>query len=449
MATLGSGAQIQGEIMNLMKVLPIASTLAFLSLSASAQQPLSETNPSQLGFFPDRLERVTQTFQGFVDRGMLPGAVVLISRNDEIAYFRTFGFRDREQKIPMTKDTIFRIASMTKPIVSVGAMMLAEEGKLDVGAPVSKYLPEFKDLKVRVEQLDPATGKTEVVMKPPVRPMTVQDLLRHTSGIVYGPPLGNGPVAEAYRDAKVLDRNDTTAELVTKISQLPLANQPGEVWEYGASTDVLGRVIEVVSGMDLDRFVEERVTKPLGMTSTGFYVRAADRERIAQPQTDSATGQRPPMFDPTQKPKLISGGAGGLSTASDYLLFCQMLLHGGRLGNTRLLAPSTINLMTSNALKPGIGYAPVVNQIFGDLGPTPAMGQGFGLGFAVRTEPGENPLPGSTGSFYWIGSSGTAFYIDPRQQLIIIMMIQVPLSEAGLYRRTFRYLAYQALSPVD
>jgi CubicO group peptidase (beta-lactamase class C family) len=217
-------------IMNLMKVLPIASTLAFVSLSEFAQQPPSEANPAQLGFFPDRLERVTQTFQGFVASGKLPGAVVLISRKDEIAYFRTFGFRDREQKTPMTKDTIFRIASMTKPIVSVGAMILAEEGKLDIGAPVSKYLPELKDLKVRVEQLDPATGKTEIVMKPPVRPVTVQDLLRHTSGIVYGPPIGNGPVAEAYRDAKVLDRNSTTVELVTKISQLPLANQPGEVW---------------------------------------------------------------------------------------------------------------------------------------------------------------------------------------------------------------------------
>ena len=286
-------------------------------------------------------------------------------------------------------------------------------------------------------------------MKPPVRPMTVQDLLRHTSGIVYGPPIGSGPLAGAYRDAKVLDRNDTTAELVTKISQLPLANQPGEVFEYGASTDVLGRVIEVVSGMDLDRFIEERVTKPLGMTSTGFYVSAADRDRVAQPQTDPATGQRPAMFDPTQKPKLMSGGSGALSTASDYLLFCQMLLHGGTLGNTRLLAPSTIKLMTSNALKPGIEYASAVNQNFGDIGPTPAMGQGFGLGFALRTEPGENPLPGSIGSFYWTGSTGTTFYIDPKQQLIIIMMIQMPLSEIGFYRRIFRYLAYQALLPVD
>jgi CubicO group peptidase (beta-lactamase class C family) len=437
------------EIMNLMKALPIASTLAFLSLSAFAQQLPSEVNPSKLGFLPDRLERMTQTFQDFVDSGKLPGAVVLISRKDEIVYFRAFGFRDREQKTPMTKDTIFRIASMTKPIVSVSAMILAEEGKLDIDAPVSKYLPEFRDLKVRVEQLDPTTGRTTVVMKAPVRSVTVQDLLRHTSGFVYPPPIGNGPVPEAYRDARILDRNNTTAEMVTKISQLPLANQPGEVWEYGVSTDVLGRVIEVVSGMDLDRFVEERITKPLGMTSTGFYVSATDRDRVAQPQADPATGQRPPMFDPTQKPKLISGGAGGLSTASDYLLFCQMLLHGGRFGNTHLLAPLTINLMTSNALKPGIGYAPAVNQYFEDIGPTPAMGQGFGLGFAVRTEPGENPLPGSTGSFYWTGASGTTFYIDPKQQLIIIMMIQVPLPESSFYRRTVRYLAYQALSPVD
>jgi CubicO group peptidase (beta-lactamase class C family) len=177
--------------------------------------------------------------------------------------------------------------------------------------------------------------------------------------------------------------------MVTKISKLPLANQPGEVWEYSAAVDVLGRVIEVVSGMDLDRFVEERITKPLGMSSTGFFVGEADRDRLAQPQIDPANGKRPPMFDATQKPKLFSGGGGGVSTASDYLLFCEMLLHGGKLGTTRLLSQSTINLMTSNALKPGIGYSAAQSQRFGDILPAPAMGQGFGLGFAVRTESGQ------------------------------------------------------------
>jgi len=376
----------------------------------------------------------------------LKGEKGVIARNDKIAYFQAFGFRDRDQKIAMTTDSIFRIASMSKPIVSVGAMMLAEEGKLDIGAPVFNYLPEFKDLQVRVEQSDSVTGKKETVMQPQLRPMTVQDLLRHTAGLVYPPPTGNGPVSDAYRDANVLDRNTTLAEMVTKISTLPLAHQPGEVWEYSASVDVLGRVIEVVSGMDLDRFIEERVTKPMGMTSTGFYVREADRDRVAQPQTDPAIGKRPPMFDATQKPKLFSGGGGLVSTASDYLQFCEMLLHGGKLGDARLLSQSTIDLMTSNALKPGIGYSADMLRRFGDIGPTPAMGQGFGLGFAVRTETGQNPLPGSAGSFYWTGSTGTTFFVDPKQQLIIIMMIQVPVPANHFYRRAVRYLAYQSVS---
>jgi CubicO group peptidase (beta-lactamase class C family) len=418
---------------------------AVVSAPALADQLQPERDPGKLGFDTDRLNRVTQAFQGFVDSGQIPGAVVLIARNDKVAYFQAFGFRDREQKIAMTTDSIFRIASMTKPIVSVGAMMLAEEGKLDIAAPVSKYLPEFKDLQVRVEQVDPATGKTETVMQPQIRPMTVQDLLRHTAGLVYPPPIGNGPVSDAYRDANVLDRNTTLAEMVTKISKLPLAHQPGEVWEYGVAVDVLGRVIEVVSGMDLDQFIDERITKPLGMSSTGFYVGEADRDRLAQPQIDPATGKRPPLFDATQKPRLFSGGGGLVSTASDYLLFCEMLLHGGQLGNTRLLSQSTIDLMTSNALKPGMGYSAAALQRFGDIGPTPAMGQSFGLGFAVRTEGGQNPLPGSTGSFYWTGAWGTTFFVDPKQRLIIIMMMQVPLPAGPLYRHEIRYLAYQAV----
>ena len=409
--------------MKLIGKLCLALAVTVISVSAFAEQPTPVSQPDQLGFAVDRLERVTSAFQGYVDSGQIPGAVVLIARQDKVAYFRTFGFRDREQKIAMTPDSIFRIASMTKPITSIGAMMLAEEGKLDIGAPVSQYLPEFKDLQVRVEQVDPATGKKETVTQPQMRAMTVQDLLRHTAGLVYPPPIGNGPVSDAYRDANVLDRNTTLAEMVTKISKLPLANQPGEVWEYSAAVDVLGRVIEVVSGMDLDRFLEERVTKPLGMSSTGFYVRESDRDRLAQPQIDPATGKRPPMFDGTQKPKLFSGGGGGVSTASDYLLFCEMLMHGGKLGTTRLVSQSTINLMTSNALKPGIAFSANQSQRFGDILPAPAMGQGFGLGLAVRTEAGQNPLPGSVGSFYWTGAYGTTFFIDPKQELVIIMMI--------------------------
>ena len=427
----------------------IVLALAFVSASAFAEQPSPVGNPEELGFSADRLERVTKAFQGYVDSGQIPGAVVLIARKDKVAYFKAIGFRDREQKTPMTADTIFRLASMTKPIVSVGAMMLAEEGKLDIGAPVSQYLPEFKDLKVRVDKVDPATGKTETVLEDQKRPMTVQDLLRHTAGLVYGPPIGTGPIPEAYRDAKMGDRDTTLAEMVTKMSKLPLAHQPGEVWEYSMAVDVLGRVIEVASGMELDRYIEERIAKPLGMASTGFYAPEADLARVAQPQIDSATGKRPPFFDPAQKPKMFSGGGGMVSTASDYLRFCEMLLHAGTYGNARLLSPSTVDLMTSNALKPGIGYAAAALTRFGDIGPTPAMGQGFGLGFAVRTEGGENPLPGSVGSYYWTGAYGTTFYVDPKQQMVVIMMIQVPGPANTFYRRAVRYLAYGALTSAN
>jgi CubicO group peptidase (beta-lactamase class C family) len=419
------------------------------SVAAQAETLQAVTHPEELGFDVTRLERMTKAFQAYVDAGQLPGAVVLIARHDQVAYAQAFGYLDREAKAVMTPDSIFRIASMTKPIVSVGAMMLVEEGKLDLAAPVSQYLPEFKDLQVGVEKRDDGTRKTELVLEPQERPMTVQDLMRHTSGLVYTPPIGDGPVANAYRDADIANRDETLAQMVTKLSKLPLAHQPGEVWEYSMAVDVLGRVIEVVSGEALDQFIEERVTKPLGMESTGFYVKETERGRIAQPDRDLATGQRPPLFDPATKPKRFSGGGGMVSTAGDYLRFCQMLIHGGAFGKTRMLAPSTVSLMTSNALKPGTGYAANIS-IFVDTAPTPAMGQGFGLGFAVRTEAGQNPLPGSPGSFYWTGAYGTTFYIDPAKEMIIIMMIQVPAGPKGpYYRQIVRSLTYQALMPAE
>src|SRR4051794_9977363 len=309
----------------------------FLTVPALAQELKPVDRPEDLGFAPDRLERVSTVFQAYVDNGQLPGAVVLISRKDQIAYLKAFGYRDRERKIAMTPDSIFRIASMTKPIVSAAAMILVEEGKLDLVAPVSQYLPELKDLQVQTQRTDAATGKIETVLEPQVRPMIVQDLLRHTAGLVYGPPIGAGPVANMYRDAKVSDRDTTLAEMVTKLSKLPLAHQPGEVWEYSVAVDVLGRVIEVASGQDLDGFVAQHVTTPLGMTATGFYVAETERERIAQPQAD-ASGQKPATFDPTVKPRLFSGGGGMVSTAGDYLRLCEMFLNGGKSGDTRLLA---------------------------------------------------------------------------------------------------------------
>jgi len=418
----------------------VALLACVLSLPALAQQAADP------GIDSARLEKVGTAFQGWVDDGQLPGAVLLIARHDKVVYSKAIGFRDREQKAAMTDDSIFRIMSMTKPIIAVGAMMLAEEGKLDIVAPVAQYLPEFRDLKVRVETVDPATGRRAESLVAPHRPMMVQDLFRHTAGLVYGPPIGQGPVSEGYRAVNMGDRNETLAEMITKMSKFPLVHQPGEVWEYSMAIDVLGRVIEVASGMPLDRYLDERIFKPLGMTSTGFSVPDDKRGLLAEPQVDRATGKRPSVFDATQQPKWFSGGGGLVSTASDYLKFCEMLLHGGQRGTVRLLSPATVRLMTANALAPGTAVIPSRSV---DITPSPAMGQGFGLGFAVRTETGQNPLPGSPGAFYWTGAYGTTFYIDPKQDLILIMMIQMPSPENSFFRRAFRYLGYGALTELN
>jgi CubicO group peptidase (beta-lactamase class C family) len=421
------------------------AVLAFtVHLGPAAHALEAVTPPEQLGFDADRLQRLTKAFQGYVESGQLPGAVVLIARNGKVAYLQAFGYQDREAQLPMRTNAIFRIASMTKPIVSVGAMLLIEEGKLDISAPVAQYLPEFKDLKVGTEKRDPTTGNTELVLEPVKRPMAVHDLLRHTAGLVYG-QFGDGLVHKAYRDAKVGDRSESNAELIGKLAKLPLAHQPGEVWEYSMATDVLGRVIEVVSGSSLDTFLEERITKPLAMDSTGFYVREPDVGRLAQPQADPQSKERPSMFDASKKPNWLSGGGGMVSTAQDYLRFADMMLNRGTQGDIRLLAPATVKLMTSNALPPGIGYSERAKTSMADLAPTPSVGQGFGLGFAVRTSEGQNPLPGSVGTYYWTGAYGTTFWIDPVEKLVGIMMIQVPLAKTAAYRRAMRYLTYQAL----
>jgi CubicO group peptidase (beta-lactamase class C family) len=426
--------------------LTILAALAICwSGAALADDPVAVAKPEQLGFSSPRLQKLTDTYKGYVDRGELPGAVLVIARGDQIAYAQAIGFQDRAKNTAMKQDAIFRLASMTKPIVSVAAMTLVEDGKLDLMAPVSKYLPEFKDMKVGVERIDPATGKPGFVLEPQKRPMIVQDLLRHTAGLVYG-QFGDKLIHQVYRDAKVGDRNDTLAEMVTKISKLPLAHQPGEVWEYSVAVDVLGRVIEVVSGKDLDAYIAERVTRPLGMASTDFYVHDGDLARLAEAQAPPADSKSRMPPDVTKKPRLLSGGGGLTASAGDYLKFCTMLLHSGEYSGGRILSPHTVALMTSDALRPGIGYSERALTTTGDAAPTPAMGQGFGLGFAVRTQPGRNPMPGSVGSYYWNGAWGTAFWVDPAEKLIAIQMIQTPSDVGGPYRRIFREMTYAAMT---
>src|SRR6266436_8782283 len=307
--------------------------------SVSGQGLPKSRRPDDVGFSSERLARINKFFQGEIDKKAIPGAVLLVTREGKSAYFQALGYQDREKNIPMKPDAIFRIASMTKPITSVAVMMLAEEGKIDLIAPVAQYLPEFKDVKVGVEKTDGNTGKTALTFEDPKRAMTVQDLLRHTSGLVYG-PFGNSLVHQAYNKANLFDGSQTLAEFVTKLSKLPLAHQPGTVWEYGMSTDVLGRIVEVVSGMAFDRFVQERITGPLGMRDTAFYLSAAQGSRLAEQQVDPATGKRPGSSaaeDLTkEKVKWFSGGGGLLSTASDYAQLSQMLLNRGELNGVRL-----------------------------------------------------------------------------------------------------------------
>jgi CubicO group peptidase (beta-lactamase class C family) len=430
--------------MKLRQILSASMLLIGCAAQAQAQEPVAVPHPEQLGFSPSRLQALTKAYQGYVDSGALPGAILLVARGDKVGLLQAVGFQDREKTTAMKTDAIFRLASMTKPIVSVAAMTLVEEGKLDLLAPVSTYLPEMANVQVGVEKLDPSNGKAVLALEPQKRPMTVQDLMRHTAGLVYG-QFGNGLVHQMYREAHIGDRGDTLAEFVTKLSKLPLAHQPGEVWEYSVAVDVLGRIIEVVSGEPLDQYIAEHVTGPLHMDATDFYVHPANLARLAEAQ-NGADGQRPPLPDVSKKPNFFSGGGGLTASTADYLKFAEMLMNGGEAGGQRILSPHTIQLMTSDALPPGIGYSERALTSTGDIAPTPAMGQGFGLGFAVRTAAGHNPLPGSVGNYYWTGAWGTTFWVDPAEKLIAIQMIQVPLSEGSAYRRRFRELVYSALT---
>src|SRR5262249_43415823 len=256
----------------------------------------------------------------------------------------------------------FRLASMSKPLTSVAIMMLVEEGKIQLEDPISIYLPEFKNVQVGVEKTNSAAGNAELSFEPVQREMTIQDLLRHTSGITYGNQ-GKSLVKQTYNDAKLFDLNQTLAEFISKLSKLPLAYQPGTTWDYGMSTDVLGRVVEIASDVGFDQFVAERVVKPLGLSDTGFHVTAEKVGRVAEAQVDPTTGERPPMIDVTKRPNWMSGGGGMVSTASDYVRFSQMVLNGGDLDGVRLLSPRIVAFMTSDQLPPDIRYSPFALEV--------------------------------------------------------------------------------------
>lgn len=401
---------------------------ALLVSVAGFAQPLPMAkSPEEEGFSSKRLEKTRQALKGDVESKRVPGAVLMLVRNGKVVTYDAIGYQDRAGQMAMKKDSIFRVASMSKPITTVAAMILAEENKLDVGAPVSQYLPEFKDVKVGVAGA------------PLKRPMTVQDLMRHTSGLTYG-LFGNSEVDQMYRKANIFGAK-SLEDMVKIIAGMPLLHQPGEAWEYSVSTDVLGRVVEVTSGTDLDTFIQERITGPLKMNDTGFWVKESAISRLAKPDTQSNL----PFSDAAQKPAIFSGGGGMFSSAGDYARFAQMLLNGGELEGVRILSPKTVALMTSDQLPPTTERHTPVAIALGPFGPVPEMGTSFGLGFAVRVDPGRNPLPGSVGDFSWGGITGTLFWVDPKEKLVAVQMVQAPQAALAVIWRQARTMVYQAM----
>ena len=420
----------------------VAIPLVFgAALPVGAQGIPKVQSPEEVGFLSTRLKRLSDRLNDGVKNNELPGAVVLIARNGKIVLFESYGFRDKDAKVAMTNDTIFRIASMTKPIVTLAAMMLMEEGKLTLADKVSMYIPAFAETKVAVQKKN-ADGTVEQVLEPQFRPMTVHDLMRHTSGLTYG-VAGANPVKQSYLDMKVNDRGQTNAEMADKLAKLALLYQPGTTWEYSMSTDVLGRVVEVASGMPLDKFIEERITKPLKMGDTGFEVSADKKARGARPMKEGPKNEMPRIPEVTEKFTWRSGGGGMVSTAADYARFLQMFANGGQLDGVRLVSRKTIDLMTADALPPDIKMGADMFR-FEALEPSAAMGQGFGLGFAVRNVQGVNPLPGSPNDYYWGGAYGTYFWHDPRERMYVVFMMQSPQARLR-YRYLMRDLVYQAM----
>jgi CubicO group peptidase (beta-lactamase class C family) len=404
-------------------------------------QALPSAKPEQVGFSSERLERIGHVLKADVAKGQIPGAVALVARKGRVAYFEAVGFRDKATGAPMGKDAIFRIYSMTKPIASVAAMVLVEEGKVVLTDPVSKFLPPLTKLEVAVQRFDPVTGKDAYSMVPAEREITIQDLQRHTSGFTYGETSANARVKEAYAKAGVDWKDLTGAEQVERLAKVPLAYQPGTVWHYGLSTDVLGRVVEAVSGVTLGQFLQERVFTPLKMTDSGFSVPREKVGRIAEPfEKDPTTGNPIKLIDVTVAPKNESGGGGGVATTADYARLCQMLLNGGSLDGARILSRTTVRLMTSDHLGPIANAGP--SPTTGLLG-TP--GYGFGLGFAVRGQDGVAAVHGSAGDYTWGGFAGTYFWIDPKEELFGILMTQQPGPVRVQYRKIFRQLVYQAI----
>jgi CubicO group peptidase (beta-lactamase class C family) len=396
--------------------------------TAPQTPPLPQAKPETLGLSSARLQRMSDAFKREIDKGTLPGATVMVARRGQIGWFDALGKQSPAASAPMAHDTIFRIFSMTKPIVSIGIMMLIEDGHFLLSDAIAKFIPEFANQKVGVEN----NGKLDLV--PLARPTTVQDLLRHTSGIIND-NTGSGQVQQLYQQSGVRSRKYSNAEQAAIVASLPLMCQPGAQWNYGRSTDILGRIIEVVSGKTLGAFLTERILAPLQMAETAFHTGEENAGRLAEPfPIDPWNGDKVQLFNMLEKPVMESGGGGLVSTTMDYARFCQMLLNGGTLDGNRIVGRKTLQLMASNHLAPDV-------KVDSPLMPP---GHGFGLGFAVRTHQGMAPFPGSVGQFFWSGMAGTFFWIDPAEDMFAVFMMQGP-GQRQYIRSMVRDLVYAAV----
>ena len=416
-------------------LLSLLALLCLLLTSAAHAQTLPTAKPEEVGMSSERLARLAARLRTDAEKGIIPGTVLLVARHGKVALFEASGLRDPQTKAPMTKDAIFRIYSMSKPITSVGAMILFEEGKLTLDQPVSRYIPALGKLKVGVEKIDAAGNKT-LELVDSRRDMSIQDLLRHTSGLTYG-FFGDTLVKKQYVAGKIWEDYPTNAELAERLGKLPLAYQPGTTWDYSHSTDVLGRVIEVVAGTTLYQFEKERLLDPLGMKDTMFYVTDKPRQdRIAEPFADDRTiGAGAEFNDPRVSQKMESGGGGMVGTAMDYARFLQMLLNGGTLDGKRYLGPRTVAYMTSDHMGSVVTPGPLY---------LPGPGFGFGLGFAVRKDAGVSPYAGSVGEYNWGGAGGTYFWADPKENMFVVFMMQSPKQRVP-YRGLLKDMIYAAI----
>jgi CubicO group peptidase (beta-lactamase class C family) len=410
--------------------------------------PLTTAPAEQVGMSKQKLERISTALKQEIDEGKLPGVVVMVARKGKLVYSDAIGFQDKGSSKPMAFDSLFRIYSMTKPLVAVGAMMLVEEGKIQLTDPVSKFLPAFKGQQVSVARADGEFAKISYAIVPADRENTIQDLFRHTAGLAYGEITVNTPVKEAYTKAGLYNtdrdydaRGLTPPDFVERIAKAPLAHQPGTVWEYSLAIDVLGRVIEVAAGKRLGDYLDERLFKPLRMSDTTFWVSPDKVGRLAQAlPVDPASGLPNKLIDVSSPPGNDSGGAGAISTAADYLRFAQMLANGGQLDGVRVLSRTSVQLMTSDHLGARIAAPLTPGELL--LG-TP--GYTMGLMFAVRQGNGIAGVSGSAGEFMWAGYAGTYFWVDPKEELAIVFMTQAPSPVRAYYRRLMKQLVAQAI----